>query len=74
MSSSSTTEADEIRSIGANHQLKCLLTAALSEVVGLPRLAAGMELKIRFPANSGCDLGNLPNLDVELNQQDHLSP
>lgn len=72
--SSSSTEADHIRSIGANHQVKCLLTAALSEIIGLPRLAAGLELTIKFPANPGCDLGKLPDLVVEMGQQNRVSP
>ncbi len=67
-------EADEIRSIGANHQLKCMLTAALCEIMGVPRVAMGLELKVRFPANLGCDLGNLPDLVIELNQENNVSP
>ncbi len=67
-------EADEIRSIGANDTVKRVLTVALYEVVGLTRLSAGLELRIRVPASTAGDLGHLPDLNFELSQDDPISP
>ena len=66
MNSSSSTEADEIRSIGANDTVKRTLTAALCEVLGLARVSAGLELRITVPANPAGDLGHLPDLGFAL--------
>ena len=66
MISGAATEADEIRSIGANDTVKRVLIAALSEVLGLARVSAGLELRIKVPVSPVSDLGHLPDLDFTL--------